>query len=384
MTTEMNTDDLIFISYARDDKNRVLEFYHFLKQMGFNVWMDCQQLKGGQDWEFEINRTIEKSLVILVFLSRHSVSKIGYVQTELKLALQKASRHPEGDVCIIPVMLDNDAKIPNSIKSMHCISGNEPNATELIANSINYAVAQRGDKLQETQRRENIYWYSMLIREQKDGIPGYEIEIQVIDFKSEIYENLSDITIYIKGQLIDQIFKYRHESLYADPQRFNLTQDKFIRTNIFEAHCDDPIIQGKILSLRYNIYWYGAGAAHPNVNFRTFCFVLDPVILITSLSEIFDSSTNALSIFREKVRNKLLQFASLQQTDRDWIDRGTENWGDFDAFILGRNGVRVAFGNYTIGPYVVGTHEVEIPYGEIAPLMRREYIDILNISYLLT
>ena len=94
----------IFISYANADQARVLPLYEWLQSHGFNAWIDCKQLMPGQNWEFEIKRALDKSSVIMIFVSRNSVSKRGYVQRELKLALAKLSEKLIDDIYIIPVL----------------------------------------------------------------------------------------------------------------------------------------------------------------------------------------------------------------------------------------------------------------------------------------
>ena len=55
----------IFISYASPDRERVLEYFDWLKKNGFNVWMDCRSIKAGQNWDFEIKRGLDKATFIL-------------------------------------------------------------------------------------------------------------------------------------------------------------------------------------------------------------------------------------------------------------------------------------------------------------------------------
>jgi hypothetical protein len=44
-----NTNQIIFISYASEDQQKVLPFYEGLTSMGLNVWMDCKNIELGQD-----------------------------------------------------------------------------------------------------------------------------------------------------------------------------------------------------------------------------------------------------------------------------------------------------------------------------------------------
>ena len=56
--------------------------------------------------EVEIPKAIRASDYILIFLSKTSVAKRGYVQKEFKLALEVLREIPEGTIYAIPVRLD--------------------------------------------------------------------------------------------------------------------------------------------------------------------------------------------------------------------------------------------------------------------------------------
>jgi len=75
----------IFLCHASEDKAQVREVYHRLRAIaGFEPWLDEEDLLPGQDWAREIPRALQTSDFILIFLSRNSVAKRGYVQREMK------------------------------------------------------------------------------------------------------------------------------------------------------------------------------------------------------------------------------------------------------------------------------------------------------------
>ena len=102
----MDEQNLVFLSYASPDRDRVFEFCDDLSRRGFNVWMDKRRIKGGQNWDFEINRALQKAVVIVVFLSTNSVNRRGYAQREIKIALDQARDRLIDDIYLIPVILD--------------------------------------------------------------------------------------------------------------------------------------------------------------------------------------------------------------------------------------------------------------------------------------
>lgn len=73
---------LVFLCHASEDKPTVEQVANRLTKEGFLAWVDKEILLPGDDWEQEIERAIESSDYVLVFLSRASCSKRGYVQRE--------------------------------------------------------------------------------------------------------------------------------------------------------------------------------------------------------------------------------------------------------------------------------------------------------------
>ena len=60
----------------------------------------------GQDWEREITHAVRECDVVIVCLSRGSVGKKGYVQKEIKCALDVADQQPDDTIFLIPLKLE--------------------------------------------------------------------------------------------------------------------------------------------------------------------------------------------------------------------------------------------------------------------------------------
>ncbi|MBI3165703.1 MAG: toll/interleukin-1 receptor domain-containing protein [Chloroflexi bacterium] len=96
----------VFLCYAHTDKPKVRELYRYLKRRGINPWFDEEHLVGGQDWQVEIPKAIATSDAIIICLTKNSVDKEGYIQKEIKFALDKALEMPEGRIFLIPVKFE--------------------------------------------------------------------------------------------------------------------------------------------------------------------------------------------------------------------------------------------------------------------------------------
>lgn len=125
----------IFLCHASEDKPKVIEVYHFLKQQGFKPWLDKEDLLPGQRWDQEIPKALKASDFILIFFSQTSVSKRGYVQKEFKLALEVLEEIPEGQIFVIPVRLDMCA-IPERFSRLHYCDLFENGGLEKVVRAI--------------------------------------------------------------------------------------------------------------------------------------------------------------------------------------------------------------------------------------------------------
>jgi hypothetical protein len=96
----------IFVSYAREDQVPAGALVSFLRAAGFDAWFDKDSLHAGQDWRTVIEQEIARARLLIICLSRSSVGKTGFVQKEMRLALEQAELRPPSQVYIIPVSLD--------------------------------------------------------------------------------------------------------------------------------------------------------------------------------------------------------------------------------------------------------------------------------------
>ena len=110
----------IFLIYAREDQDKAMKVYENLKEMGFNPWIDTRELLPGQNWKKSIGEAIQESEYALALLSKNAVSKKGYVQKELKLALDLLGNGEKGFSRVIPVRLE-DAEVPESLADLHWV-----------------------------------------------------------------------------------------------------------------------------------------------------------------------------------------------------------------------------------------------------------------------
>lgn len=108
----------IFLCYAHENREAVYTLYQRLKRDGFQPWMAKHDLLSGQDWQREIPRAVKQSDVVLACISSIFLTKAGYGQKEIRLALDTADHQPEGSIFVIPLRLE-DCAVPERLYRLH-------------------------------------------------------------------------------------------------------------------------------------------------------------------------------------------------------------------------------------------------------------------------
>jgi hypothetical protein len=111
----------VFLCHGSEDKPTVREIYSRLRGDGIDPWLDEIDILPGQDWDEEIRRAVRQSDVILVCISSSSASKSGYVQKEIRFALDLADEKPNRTIFIIPVKLE-ECDIPQALIRWQAVS----------------------------------------------------------------------------------------------------------------------------------------------------------------------------------------------------------------------------------------------------------------------
>jgi hypothetical protein len=125
----------VFLCHGSEDKPMVRNIYSLLREDGVRPWLDEEEILPGQDWDSEIRRAVRQSHAILVCLSSSSVRKEGYLQKEMRLALDVADEKPDGTIFIIPVKFD-DCELPERLRHWQWVDWRGENAYARILRSL--------------------------------------------------------------------------------------------------------------------------------------------------------------------------------------------------------------------------------------------------------
>lgn len=145
----------VFLCHSSHDKAVVNEVYKLLNAEGWiDPWLDSKKLIPGVDWNMEIEKAVEASHIVLVFLTDNSVNKEGYIQRELRTVLNVALNMTEGTIFVIPLRLE-ECQLPRSLRSWQWLdyfpAEARPEAYERLLTSLKIRADKLGIAINTTQ-----------------------------------------------------------------------------------------------------------------------------------------------------------------------------------------------------------------------------------------
>ena len=125
----------IFISYARDDAEQVSEIYHRLKAAGYDPWIDSEDLLPGVKWKDAIIKAVREADLFLLCVSPRSSNRQGFIQREIKLALDQLEEKTFDQIYFIPVRLE-ECELPEKVDEFQCVNWFEAGAWEKLEKAL--------------------------------------------------------------------------------------------------------------------------------------------------------------------------------------------------------------------------------------------------------
>lgn len=96
----------VFLCHAKEDGEKIERLFHYLEARRVDPWYDKKKLKVGDVWREEIFQAIEETDFFAVCLSSTAVRKKGFIQNEIRTAIQEYQRRPFGSKYLLPLKLD--------------------------------------------------------------------------------------------------------------------------------------------------------------------------------------------------------------------------------------------------------------------------------------
>jgi hypothetical protein len=198
----------VFLCHSSDDKSIVRSLYKQLVADGVDPWLDEEKLLPGQDWRLEIAKAVRTSDIVLVCLSRSSITRAGYVQKEIRLALDVADEQPEGAIFVIPVKLE-ECDVPERLSRWQWVDLFSESGYERLM----LALKARADELTDRAQRKT---------ESIEGtLPSPSYPDAVLDLRSSLGPisaklldfELGDITSEQKAIMLRELDRLRKDAI---------------------------------------------------------------------------------------------------------------------------------------------------------------------------
>jgi CHAT domain-containing protein len=179
----------IFLCHASEDKPSVRVLYDRLSVKNLRPWLDEFNLLPGQEWESEIPKAVRTSDVVVVCLSRASVVKTGYVQKEIRYALDVADKQPEGTIFVIPLKLE-ECEVPERLRRWHWVDYFSDKGHDRLMQALRYRAQNLSrSRLKESVKRPSgparpLTWTpreSVNLRSQERAAPSAELILYVLE-----------------------------------------------------------------------------------------------------------------------------------------------------------------------------------------------------------
>ncbi len=126
---------MVFLCHSSADKPAVRTLYEKLVTQSIDTWLDEENLLPGEDWQREIPRAVKNADVVIVCLSKQSVNKQGYLQKEIRFALDAADEKPEGTIFLIPARLE-ECVVPERLEKWQWVNLYEENGFERLMRAL--------------------------------------------------------------------------------------------------------------------------------------------------------------------------------------------------------------------------------------------------------
>jgi len=185
----------VFLCHASGDKPAVQNLYNRLIADGIDAWLDKEKLIPGQNWQTEISQAVRESDAVIVCLSQQSVTKEGFVQREIKFALDIAEEKPDSTIFIIPARLEM-CNVPERINKFHWVDLYSADGYEWLikalrirADSVGATIRHKKNsaKPSQTPKKEDM----LIANSQPDSTHiDNKIYVQEVKDKSESLQNI--------------------------------------------------------------------------------------------------------------------------------------------------------------------------------------------------
>jgi len=244
----------LFLSYASEDAAPVTALYERLRCAGCAPWIDRRDILPGEDWSRCIWRAIHNADFIIVCLSPRSVSKRGYVQREIKEALDLWKEKLEDDIFVIPVKLA-ECTVPDALTRFQGVDLFQSDGIERVLKAVqgNFLAARS-----QCEVLGALGFDTESIREADPEELAYNLSIEYPQFWPRTDASLSEINACIRGYIGKMQLRFRKELLACiemQDERERRRSTSWLRDELkvsFSVH----LLTNNLVSIEFSLMTY--------------------------------------------------------------------------------------------------------------------------------
>lgn len=217
-----------------------------------------------------------------------------------------------------------------------------------------------------------------LIRKELNPREHYSIDVHYPSIHLVSNQNLAMKTNTVIATFVEDIIqKFERNVLEMNQEDF-----KIITTSDLTMRWTPELLSPKIISIRFDISEYVAGAAHPNSEVKILNYDIEQHAFI-STTEFFASSTEGLS-FLANFSLSTLRDASrsaANNTDSELLTNGTRPTPDNYANVaINKAGLKIFFNPYQIAAYARGSQELQVPLSELQEYLAPDILEAIRLG----
>jgi Protein of unknown function (DUF3298)/HNH endonuclease len=213
-------------------------------------------------------------------------------------------------------------------------------------------------------RRE---WQTETIHETQTEYPSYEAELEFPKFTG-ISQDLNDLTVLERSNAIRRLNELRATKLLIS----SFDNDPMAKlpgtvTSSYEISC----FTEEIVSIRYSIFQFSPGAAHPNHLTAVTNVQMGPLISL-NFTDLFDSMQPYLKNISRFCVTSLAEQKELTAPS-EWIMRGAgPDPKNFSRFNITPVGLMITFDEYQVDCYAAGSSQVHVAHSVFSQYLNRK------------
>lgn len=367
----------VFVSYAKEDRDLALKYYDLLLQEGAAPWMDVKHLLPGQNWEAEIEKAFSDANVVVLMLSKQSVNKRGFVQREANDAIERLRYKQPTDIYVIPLLLE-PCDVPSHIAGrLQYVDLSSPGAWGQVQASLKIAAEQQSIELTRGLNAGPFRVFADKFEDQWNGAPGHDIKIEYPRFESASRPEIAkELTLLFAGRAARALIESRQKPWDQSPDFFPKI-DGFTAMNGRWDGFGVVHATSQLLSLTYEVGWYGAGAAHPNSFFKTYNFSMLDRLNLLSLEDFFEYGPAAIKRISELCVAELCRdyWSRTGEKPDDgqlkWFNEGAgAEAKNFTSFTVSADHFTFLFAPYQVSSYAMGRWSADVSFYDLLDVLK--------------